>query len=295
MRTVIEIWSLPDVLLYQISQFVAPKTARASFLCHTFALLNKAAYKAILLKETSGSLWELILHGDYGVQTKYQQQCSQERRIRRCKRLRRSSIESVRDAHILLRDNTEIAYFYLCELSNNNSNNHSSLGRRRKLSSNNTTLTRAKLCGILNEYGPNLMINTTLSSGGTFLVEICRSRNVNTKATILQCVRELVEQRGALVNIKSYESTSSTLTALAVAAARGLPTVVQYLLSKDAGDAASCSARFRLATNPKKSIRCVGTALDFASIMMKAEKDEGASGRQLIDLQRCIRLLQKSG
>lgn len=94
MGTVIEIWSLPDVLLYQISQFVAPKTARASFLCHTFALLNKAAYKAILLKETSGSLWELILHGDYGVQTKYQQQCSQERRIRRCKRLRRSSIES---------------------------------------------------------------------------------------------------------------------------------------------------------------------------------------------------------
>ena len=283
MGTVIEIWSLPDVLLYQISQFVAPKTARASFLCHTFALLNKAAYKAILLKETSGSLWELILHGDYGVQTKYQQQCSQERRIRRCKRLRRSSIESVRDAHILLRDNTEIAYFYLCELS------------RRKISNNNTTLTRAKLCGILNEYGPNLMINTTLSSGGSFLVEICRSRNVNTKATILQCVRELVEQRGALVNIKSYESTSSTLTALAVAAARGLPTVVQYLLSKDAGDAASCSARFRLATNPKKSIRCVGTALDFASIMMKAEKDEGASGRQLIDLQRCIRLLQKSG
>lgn len=282
MGTVIEIWSLPDVLLYQISQFVAPKTARASFLCHTFALLNKAAYKAILLKETSGSLWELILHGDYGVQTKYQQQCSQERRIRRCKRLRRSSIESVRDAHILLRDNTEIAYFY-------------SLGRRRKISNNNTTLTRAKLCGILNEYGPNLMINTTLSSGGSFLVEICRSRNVNTKATILQCVRELVEQRGALVNIKSYESTSSTLTALAVAAARGLPTVVQYLLSKDAGDAASCSARFRLATNPKKSIRCVGTALDFASIMMKAEKDEGASGRQLIDLQRCIRLLQKSG
>ena len=283
MGTVIEIWSLPDVLLYQISQFVAPKTARASFLCHTFALLNKAAYKAILLKETSGSLWELILHGDYGVQTKYQQQCSQERRIRRCKRLRRSSIESVRDAHILLRDNTEIAYFYLCELSG------------RKISNNNTTLTRAKLCGILNEYGPNLMINTTLSSGGSFLVEICRSRNVNTKATILQCVRELVEQRGALVNIKSYESTSSTLTALAVAAARGLPTVVQYLLSKDAGDAASCSARFRLATNPKKSIRCVGTALDFVSIMMKAEKDEGASGRQLIDLQRCIRLLQKSG
>ena len=82
-------------------------------------------------------------------------------------------METVRDAHNLLKDNTEIAYFYVWELS--------------AASSARNSLSRSKLAGILNEYGPLLMINRTQSSGGTFLVNVCCARNVS-KPTIFYIV-----------------------------------------------------------------------------------------------------------
>jgi hypothetical protein len=269
--TTFEIWELPDVLLFQISEFIVPKTERVSFFCHKLAVLNKASYKSILEEEKSVGLWDLVLYGDYGVAS------SRQDSRRTSKRLKRSPVDQVRDAHKLLKDNTEIAYFYLWELSSRSGKN---------------SLTRAKLCGILNEYGPNLMMNKTLSSGGTFLVEVCRARNVS-KQTIFQCAQELVERRGALVNLKTNESSNSSLTALCVAATRALPRVVNYLLSKGARLDIPCSARFRLSTNSKKSLRCVGTPLEFASNMLNAEKAEGATNQELADLNRCIKLLNK--
>jgi hypothetical protein len=137
------------------------------------------------------------------------------------------------------------------------------------------------------------MINKIVSSGGAFLVEVCRARNVK-KITILQCVQELVERRGALVNLRTTESSNSSLTALCVAAVRGLPKVVEYLLSKAARPDIPGSARFRLSTNSRKSLRCVGTPMEFANAMLVAETAEGATNQELADLQRCIKLLTKN-
>lgn len=268
-----EIWKLPDVLLYLIVEFVVPPTERAFFFTHKIALLNKFCAKAILEEEKSAGLWDLVLSGDYGIQQNKNNQGTK----RSSKRLRRRPVETVRDAHNLLKDNTEIAYFYVWELS--------------AASSARNSLSRSKLAGILNEYGPLLMINRTQSSGGTFLVNVCCARNVS-KPTILHCVQELVERRGALVNCKTNESPSSMLTALSVAAARGLPKVVEYLLDKGAEQSVHCCGRFRLSTNSKKTQKCSGTPLEFATIMLDAEQAEGASNHELLDLRRCVKLLR---
>ena len=188
----IAVWQLPEVLLYHIACFAAPPTCRAAFLCQSIAPLCKSAFQSIMKEEEkSVGLWQLILTGDYGTDSygeqQYQQQKQQKQKQketierRSCKRLRRCPIQLVRDAHMRIKDNTEIAYFYLWELSYSTTTKNS--------------LTRAKLMGILNEYGPNLMMNRRMSSGGTFLVEVCRSKS-STQNTILLCVQELV-RRGA--------------------------------------------------------------------------------------------------
>jgi hypothetical protein len=272
--TTFAVWELPEVLLYHVASFVAPQTERASFFCHKIAPLCKASLKAILEEDKSIVLWDLVLSGDYGVE-----HGNRKTQRRSCKRLRRSPVDQVRDAHKNLVDNTEIAYFYLWELS---------------YASTKNCLTKSKLCGILNEYGPNLMLNKTVSSGGTFLVEVCRARHT-TQSTILHCVQELIERRGASIDVPTNESANSILSALCVAAVRAMPKVVEYLLSKGASQDIRCNARFRLYTNPKKSVRCADvTPLEFAKAMLDAERAEGASEQDLRDLNRVIKLLTNS-
>lgn len=269
--TFFSIWELPEVLIYHIACFAVPTTYRAAFLCQSIAPLCKSAYKSVIEEEKSIGLWDLVLTGDYGTK---QYENNKDRRC--CKRLRRCPIQHVRDAHKLIKDNTEIAYHYLWELS---------------YSTQKNSLTRAKLCGILNEYGPNLMINRKMSSGGAFLVEVCRSKNT-TQSTILLCVQELVERRGALVDVTTNESENSQLTPLCVAAVRGMPKVVEYLLSQGASKDIPCSARFRLFIKKTKYLRCTRTSpLEFTQQMLGAEKLEGASDQDVRDLRRCIELL----
>ena len=275
---VTQLWDLPETIIYDIAQFCVPPMQRASFLCHKLAVLSKASHKAVLAddsKRSSGILWNSVLKGDYGVSN-----TSSSRNGRRsCKRLRRSPIDQVRDAHKLMIDNTEIAYYYLWEMTSSKAKSSS--------------LTRRNLVSILETYGPRLMYNKVMSSGGTFLVEVCRCRNANS-ATLLHCVKELVEERGALVNKATNESSNSTLTALCVAAARGMPKLVEYLLSKDASTDIKCSGRFRLHTNSKKSMRCNdATPLVFAKSMLEAEREEGAKDSELGDLLACIKHLER--
>jgi len=274
------IWKLPEILLYQIAQFCSPPTERAAFFCHKIAPLCRASYKAILVQdEKSGSgLWDLVLQGDYGVNKEKELRATARRRS--CKRLKRSPVYQVRDAHKLMIDNTELAYFYLWELSCSSS------------PKSKNCLTKMKLVRILDKFGPCLMLNKTVSSGGTFLVEVCRSRNA-TAHTILKCCEELVEQRGALVNKPTNEASNSTLTPLCVASVRGMPKVVEYLLSKGAFTDTKCSGRFRLHTNPKKTIRCSKSSpLEFSQAMLAAEEKEGAKSSDLVDLKNCIKILQ---
>jgi hypothetical protein len=280
------IWDLPEVLLYHIACFVAPRTKRAHVLCHDIAPLCRAASRAILDDERSVHLWHLVLQGDYGSSntTTYDSSTmlggGARPPKRCCQRLRRSPVHRVRDAQALLQKNTEIAYFFLWELSYENSS-----------IKKGSSLTRKKLCGILAEYGPLLLVNEIMSSGGTFLVEVCRSRNTSQRV-ILECVKELVEARGAMVNLATNESANSTLTALCVAAVRGMPKVVQYLLSKGASRDIQCSGRFRLYKNPKKSVKCTqASPLEFATAMLAEEKKEGATTAELSNLKNCIKLL----
>ncbi len=272
--TVFSIWELPEVLLYHIACFSVPITYRAAFLSQSIAPLCKSSYKSIMEEEKSVGLWDLVLAGDYRAELN----CGKKER--RCsKRLRRCPIQQVRDVHKLIKDNTEIAYHYLWELS---------------YSTQKNSLTKAKLCGILNEHGPNLMINRKMSSGGSFLVEVCRSKNT-TQSTILHCVQELVERRGGMVDLATNESENSFLTALCVSAVRGMPKVVEYLLSQGASKEILCSARFRLFIKKTKYLRCTrATPLEFTQQMLDAEKAEGASNDDVRDLRRCIELLSRN-
>lgn len=268
-------WDLPDVLLFKIVTFAAAPTNRATVLCHTIAPLCRSSYHKILNGDeiTVSSLWDMIFVEDY------HGSIHQNRSNRECKRLRRGPIHRVREAHRLIKDNTEIAYFYLSEMSNS--------------CNGASKLTRARMMGLLNEYGPNLQLNQTVSSGGLFLVEVCRAKNVR-ESVILRCVHELVEQRGVMVDLRTSESESSCLTALCVAAARGLHTVVAYLLQKGAALDIISSGRFALHTRPKKSIRCHHqTALEFARTMHQAETNEGCGLGALKGLEKCMSLLRR--
>jgi hypothetical protein len=269
------IWELPDILLYRVGQFASSPTKRASLFCHKIAPLCKASYRSILLdEEESVGLWDLILNGDYGIVT------SKNEKSRHSKRLKRSPAHKVRDAHTLVIANTEIAYSDLWELG---------------YSSKKNTLTKQKLINILNEYGP-LMVNRTMASGGNFLVEVCRSRN-SSPNIVLHCVQELVERRGAFVNIPTNDSKNSSPTALCVASVRGMHKVVDYLLSNGALASTNirCAGRFRLYKNPRKSLRCTDVIpLEFSQQMLAAETKEGATRQDLKDLNRCIKLLNQA-
>lgn len=267
------IWELPEILLYHIGQFVSLPTERASFFCHQIAPLCRASYRSILVEEEkSVGLWDLVLRGDYGIGK------SRHETQRASKRLKRSPAHKVRDAHKLMIYNTEIAYSAVWELS---------------YSSRKNSLTKQKLIGILNEYGP-VMVNRTMSSGGNFLVEVCRCRNTSPN-NVLNCVQELVERRGALVNIPTKESINSSLTALCVASVRGMPNVVEYLLSNSAlaDTKIRSSGRFRLYKNPRKTLKFKDAIpLEFSIQMLAAEQQEGATKGELKDLNRCIKLLK---
>jgi hypothetical protein len=185
---------------------------------------------------------------------------------------------------VLIKDNTEIAFFYLSELV-------AAKGKEK-------CLTKSRMCRILDEYGPHLRINMTVSSGGLFLVEVCRARHVK-EVNILKCVHELVKNRCVTamgVNLKSNESPqSSSQTALCVAAVRGMFTVVQYLLKVGASTRIQSSGRFRLHCQPKKTLRCIdATPLEFATAMRAAEQEAGAKPRDLMGLEKCIKALRSA-
>jgi hypothetical protein len=274
----VKLWELPDVLLFTVVAFCAAPTHRATVVCHQIATLCQAARLAVLEEESSMTLWNTILKEDYGGHDRSGK--SLEKKCRACKRLRRTPVALVRDAHRLIQDNTEIAFFYLAEMVN--------------ASSKKEALSIRKLHGLLNEYGPVLRINKVMSAGGLYLVEVCRARHVK-EAVVLKCVQELIEMRGAMVDLQTNESAQSRQTALCVAAARAMPTVVRYLLKRGAATDTPCTGRFRLHTAVKKTARCTNaTPLDFAQAMLQAEQEAGASKESLSDLKKCIRMLEKN-
>ena len=183
---------------------------------------------------------------------------------RRSTRLRASTPkESYIHAYNLTLSRTETAVLQIAELGH----------------SPKDSLTFAKLRNLLILHGP-VAVNQRVRTGGTFLVEVCRARHVY-EGVILKCIKHLIQEYGANPNIPSAEfasgktvtiqgpsrnsTTSKTacststvgceLYPLIIAAARGMHTVVKYLLESGADKSLRGSCRFKLFSNPKKSIK----------------------------------------
>lgn len=261
---------VPEVVLYHILCFVAGPTHRAHVICHDLAPLSKRVACHVL---ESNTLWEAVLNGDYGTEL---YQIRHKRNTRGAsKRRRQSPIFRVKNAHFLVKMNTDLAYYDLEEATN----------------TPNRPLTVGRLKSILDEYGPHLRINDRTKVGGTFLVACCRARYTR-ECHIRQCVELLIETHDADTSLATMESAQSRLTALCVAAARGMPTVVKYLLEKGASRTETSTGRFRLHTNARRSVKCTNaTPIEFAQSMREAELNEGAEVGDLKDLDKCIRLL----
>ncbi|KAL3790375.1 hypothetical protein HJC23_002761 [Cyclotella cryptica] len=220
---------------------------------------------------------------------------------RRSTRLRPSTPkESYIHAYNLLLSRTESAVLQIAEHA------HSS----------KDSLTLSKLKYVLKEHGP-VAVNQRVRTGGTFLVEVNRARHVS-EGVILKCIKLLVEEYGANPNVPSAEfasvknvsisrpsgnATSKTacststvgneLYPLIIAAARGMPTVVKYLLDNGADASLRGSSRFRLFSNPKKTVRGEGlTALEFAQRMWDEEMRNGLERRDMKGLQRTLDCLK---
>lgn len=264
---------LPEVLLYSILSFVAGPTHRAHVVCHQLAVLSRTAADTLL--EKSITLWEALLEGDYGVKDDIQHTANTRRAS---KRRRESPLFRVKDAHLMVVANTDLAYYYLEEMTN----------------STTKSLTQSRLSQLMEEYGPHLRVNDRTKTGGTFLVACCRARDCR-EADILKCVKLLVEIYHANLSLSTLETAQSNLTPLCVAAARGMSTIVKYLLLQGASTAARGTGRFRLHTNKRKSVKVVqATPLEFAESMRAAEVEDGASKRDVKDLEKCIRQLKQS-
>jgi len=182
--------------------------------------------------------------------------------------------------------------------------------------SSKDSLTFAKLRNLLIIHGP-VAINQRVRTGGTFLVELCRARYIY-EGTILKCIKHLIEEYGANPNVPSAEFSSirnitiqgpsgnaasqtacststigNELYPLIIAAARGMPTVVRYLLESGANRSHRGTCRFKLFSNPKKSIKGANlTALEFACKMMHEEKSNGITNS---DLKGLIKVIQQLG
>jgi hypothetical protein len=227
------------------------------------------------------NIWDMILSGyEYQKAARSELLFVGRKRRRESSRLRRSTAkEEVIHAHWVLRDQTEMAIQDVAELC--------VLGKPNKLN-------LSRLRAIFHRYG-NVNINQRSRNGETFLVECCRARHISERV-IVHCITELVSVHHANPNIPAFEgSTRATVTALVVAAARGMPSVVKYLLSVGAVIHQEGTCRFRCHTNPNKSIRGTYTPLDFAKRMRETEIIYGASEEDLQSIDSCIEILGKHG
>eukprot|EP00550_Attheya_septentrionalis_P002050 CAMPEP_0198290594 /NCGR_PEP_ID=MMETSP1449-20131203/8395_1 /TAXON_ID=420275 /ORGANISM="Attheya septentrionalis, Strain CCMP2084" /LENGTH=336 /DNA_ID=CAMNT_0043989109 /DNA_START=115 /DNA_END=1125 /DNA_ORIENTATION=- len=295
---------LPDVLLYHVLTFVSPPTERVVVLGLQLAPLSRSHWESIQTKRSG--LWSTLLL-EYQPPPPPVSSSSSSTPRRSSKRLRRAGKrEVVRDAHLLLRDRTEIAHYAFTEMAH----------------SKRTPLTLARLRWIFKEYGPNVRTNQC-----TFLVECCRARHISEQV-ILRCVKELIERHGAIpdhptkpqdtcsfsnqtrpltpflisaglgcsnvLKVPTVPIVGMGLTPLIVAAARGMPKVVAYLLqSAGAAPSVKGSGRFHLFSKRTKSIKLeCSTALEFSLAMKEAELQHGLSPNDCKSLNKCIRLLQ---
>jgi hypothetical protein len=264
---------------------------------------------------------------------------------RRSLRLKPSSPkEQYIHAYNLLLARNESALLELTEHAQQSSSSSSSY-----ITNNKKRLSPSIIKKIIIEYGP-IAINRRVQTGGTYLVEIIRARNVH-ESVILKCCKLVIEMYGANPNIPSAEmivgranlnsnntasssslssqqlslrragtkkrevssaivvgsssnittrccqtsSTGKELYPLIIASARGMSSVVQYLLTRGANTNVKGSSKFRLYANPRKCIKGIDlTALQFARRMKEMEIENGCKLVDLRGLLRTISILENA-
>lgn len=102
----------------------------------------------------------------------------------------------------------------------------------------------------------------------TLLMECCRSRV--KEGPILQSVKELIQVRGADASAQNEEG----LNPLIIAAARGLSSVVGFLLQAGADASARGVGRFRLC-GTRQSVRGRHSALEWVELLIGLEAEVG--------------------
>lgn len=287
---------LPDDLLYSILSYTVGLTGRAHILCHKITLLCSSIRHSIEFERQE--LWFMILNEYKNTKetpknSRYTK--TETKPSRSSKRLRRNTAkEEVADCHKLLCDRTYIAFYALTEMAN----------------SSRTPLSLRNLRWIFKNYGPILRCNqyqnpdqAGASASGTFLVECCRARHVK-ESIILSCIKELIEKHGALpdVNIQTEGSEAnvkpcrSFSTPLCIASARGMPSVVKYLIFAGASISHKGTDCIPLLTNPHKRIRGTHTPLEFAKemhLICYPNDAELRGSKEYKALKKCINILEQ--
>ena len=273
---------LNDDVLYRILIFVAPQTETALFICQKMCLVCKSLCENMRINRHA--MWDNILNVEYGQTRSYgdnNHNSSRRKSKRLCARRlsSNSALQAIREAHWLICHRTRLAHFRLTEMAHSKQKEKS--------------LNMHRLRGLFHEFGPTLRCNHPVDIGGTFLVEICRARYVSERI-IYRCVKYLIEEQGSLPNISSVSEGSFRigLTPLCIAAARGMPSVVRFLLQAGADPKVRSSGRFRLFCNSSKTITGVSLLpLDFSTQMKHAEIKEGAEASTVRSLTVCIKIL----
>ena len=213
---------LPCELLYHSLTWCERPTDRGPFIVRSLTPCSAAS--AAAFRTDRDALWNLLL-GEYGDDARGRNAPSPSSSTlsprRASKRQRKSPREWVVQAHRLLCDRSDAAHLALTEAAHDRSN----------------PLTLGKLRAIFRKHGPLLRINQRATIGGTLLVECCRARYCR-ESVILACVRELVEKHGADPDVATGAGPGAGgaggLTPLCVAAARGMASVVRFLVCMDA-------------------------------------------------------------
>jgi len=277
--------TLPDALVYAILRLVAPPCETASVACHRLALLSRSCHSSVT--DENGVFWDFVL-GEYSGDAASR---AAEDRVpapvpspRRCKRLRRSAREAVREAHLRLCERSDAAHLALTEMTH----------RRER------PLTLARLRALFprgSGAAAELRVNQRARVGGTLLIECCRARFVEERA-VLSCVRFLVTDKAADVNVATgagpLPGGAGGLTPLCIAAARGMATVVGFLVSSGADPSLAGQGRFRLFGSTHASVHGKFTPRGWVRAMAEAEAAAGVPPSDLAGLLECARVLDSA-
>lgn len=155
-------------------------------------------------------------------------------------------------------------------------------------------LTLTVLKGIFRRHSSNgsyyIDANQSIENGN-FLTFCCEAVFASERV-VKGCVKYLIQVRGACPN----KPTSNGYTPLAIATARGLPTVVQYLLEQGADINQRSQGWFKLESSPKKTVKGCFSPSRFAQELKSKEIAHGAqrSDQVILYLDRCIDILNRA-